>query len=272
MGPREMRTGQWKDENLGPVDAVIARLNSLSAYGAFRGQANNEYDLCPTLLRKDECGKPKIEAPEKREVELLSSFCDKARIYFYGPERLYADRRNLLLALPLARHYSVPTRALDWTRDPLIAAYFACASEENEINADGVVWWFDGRHHDREGAFELSLKDHWITHQFKRNISGEVDLSRLFEKDGLPDRRFVTKVYYPPVLDRMTKQKAFLTVAGELQVNQQTMIHSLSKGCCGRVTFPAAIKRDLLRELGLMGIHATALGDTIIDRIGASLH
>ncbi len=267
-----MHNEQWKVEYFDSVDTVIARLNLLSEYEAFRGQANKKYGLCPTLLRKDEKRKPKVDQPEACEVKLLSSFCQETRDYLYGPERDYANSSDLLHVLPLARHYGVPTRALDWTRNPLIAAYFACASDsDDEMKEDGAVWWFDARHHQFGGKFELSLKRYWDSHEFNYHISGEVDLSSLFEETGLPDRQFVTKIYYPPVIDRMKRQNAFLTVAGALEVNQQETIHLQSRGQCGQVVFPAAIKPDLLRELGFKGIHASALGDTIIDRIGASL-
>jgi len=39
--------------------------------------------------------------------------------------------------LSIAQHHGMPTRLLDWTTNPLVAAYFACAKQPNE---DGAIY------------------------------------------------------------------------------------------------------------------------------------
>ena len=44
------------------------------------------------------------------------------------------------IALTVLQHYGVPTRVLDWSMSPQIAAYFAARSHDDR---DGEIWAFD---------------------------------------------------------------------------------------------------------------------------------
>ena len=129
----------------------------------YRGQWDESWPLNPRLKRvlNDEFGPdgPTIV----RDAILLKLQHESLRMFYKEPSReveeLYAEEVaryskdfNLFVGLGILQHLMAPTRLLDWTQSPYIAAYFACKKEkeegENSSNsgkerADGAVWSFD---------------------------------------------------------------------------------------------------------------------------------
>lgn len=91
----------------------------------FRGMSDESWALQTSLER---LGSP----PSRVESALIRSF------------RKYAPRGSFVLdsdweALAVAQHNGLPTRVLDWSVSPLIAAHFATC-ERKYFDTDGVVW------------------------------------------------------------------------------------------------------------------------------------
>lgn len=152
----------------------------------FRGHSNVAYQLLPTALRKntsiweftpvryDNNGPiPDSEAIlSYAEFQVLRDFyqaADRRGLNVPVSERLRAQLHvdidyysnmdggdwlpdDLLETAGLAQHYGVPTRLLDWSYDPMVAAFFASRPQSLK-GSDICVWavnpsiWFDSPTH-----------------------------------------------------------------------------------------------------------------------------
>lgn len=122
----------------------------------YRGHSNSCWTLVPTLYRA------LVDADVLREDAAWIARCEKD-IYreFEQRGRALFDLKDGWEILFLAQHHGVPTRLLDWTKNILVALFFAVASSET---TDAAVWCLDlsaypfptslGRRH-REGGHRL---------------------------------------------------------------------------------------------------------------------
>ncbi len=91
---------------------------------AYRGMKNIEWELKSTIGRISHYS---LEL----EKEMLFLFKTRARPYIKD------FPKNEWEWLTLAQHHGLPTRLLDWTRNPLVATYFAV---EDESETDSVIY------------------------------------------------------------------------------------------------------------------------------------
>jgi len=108
----------------------------------FRGQADSSGNLTPTLLRL---------LPEQTEPQAALAVEDFARTEFASQAHLHLSTEALPNSFPepalpewwaLMQHHGAPTRLLDWTLSPYVAAYFAV---EQRLEADGAVFAAHGQ-------------------------------------------------------------------------------------------------------------------------------
>lgn len=108
----------------------------------FRGEANIEYDLLPSIYRKNKNNKD-FKYSFQDEKKFLTLF--KSHAIPFLDERPQNDLEWLILL----QHYGIPTRLMDFTVDPLIALAFALQvdkftehSQNSNDEKDAVVYFF----------------------------------------------------------------------------------------------------------------------------------
>lgn len=125
----------------------------------FRGQSQVDYLLLPRIGR--------AEMETRNEQRVLDFFKREATAYI---DRSLDSDWNWLA---MANHHGLPTRLLDWTTNPLVAAYFAA---ESEHESDGVLYMLNTIHvvkEDQMAPFEIEHVMRYRPSHITRRISAQ---------------------------------------------------------------------------------------------------
>ena len=102
----------------------------------FRGLSDADYGLETSLVRLMEGGDESIPGDDYENIEshLLRNFSK------YAHREVSSE--SVWHLLSVAQHHGLPTRLLDWTYSPQVAAHFA-TEELRKFDTDGVIWKVD---------------------------------------------------------------------------------------------------------------------------------
>lgn len=186
----------------------------------FRGQADAAWSLIP------KAGRDPYRLPDNRSLGRFRAWSKKAVAY---------DRdlpENDWERLAVAQHFGLATCLLDWTENPLVAVFFACASAPEE---PGAVFCFDP-----EVFVDEKILDLWNV-----TCRGAGFIPRSISPRIL-NQRGVFTVHLPAYEEIAVKESAFVPGTPNL----------------AKITIPATLKHPLLVLLNDYGVnHATLFPD-----------
>lgn len=174
-------------------------------FSLYRGTRHPERPLLTSLDRLGGTAPPHTKA--SLEGHVFRNFVRYSRPY---PQHAQASDWELLV---VARHYGLPTRLLDWSFSPLVAAHFATV--DREPVGDRAIWRLDWKPvHRHFGLAELALMPDALDGVLREH-GGIESLEELFQHDRAPGRDFAC-MFEPPSIDaRLIAQAAAFTICSD---------------------------------------------------------
>lgn len=179
----------------------------------FRGQADSDWELIPKAGRKN--------FSRTNDFNLFEQWKRRAVAY------LDSNNKTEWELLAIAQHNGLPTRLLDWSHNPLVAAFFASS---DSMNKDGVIYAYS--------PIEFLLNPPF----------GPFDLKEQKIKIGFIQPNSSSK--------RLINQFGYFTIHS----NPKTPLTSNNKiGVLEKITIKAKVKKQLLFMLNQYGINNLSL-------------
>lgn len=204
----------------------------------YRGAADEKWDLVPSLNRV--CA---------HDLSLESHVFRQFRKYGYAELAEYSGFWSLL---PVAQHHGLPTRLLDWTYSPMVAAHFA--TEDTEFyDRDGVIWQLDLK------QFKAQLPE--LLRMKLRESDSNIFTIGMLEK-LIPDFDWMKTlsdepyaVFFEPssMIDRIVNQYALFSVMSDSSVLLSDWIKE-KKIESKRIIIPKKVKLEIRDKLDYINI------------------
>ncbi len=240
-----------------PIELLTVLEKASDSYAlVYRGQSC-DWDLAPKIQRL----LSPVDGPHNIalwESAIIQNFRRHAGSYI---SLVQAEcLKTMLGTLMLMQHYGAPTRFLDWTFSPWVAAYFA--TREN-LSDDGVIWAFDRDllSRDLKCGIDESVPSEQIEEHLRNFncLTAATTISEWCRKSPL-DIPVLTTLNYDFADPRISAQQSLFTFSGTIGANHgDELAKRLPADRRFKMIVPASIKQDLSHLLWKMNVSALSL-------------
>ena len=212
-------------------------------YGVYRGAADASAPLLSTLDRLG--GDPHKKAG--LEEHILRNFIRYSRAHLDA-----ARPHNDWEMLVTAQHHGVPTRLLDWTYSPLVAAFFATRPAHGHDECDRAVWRLDWQRVHRQFDFPPLA----LVVQDLESLAGGSKPFTPWQLFASRNGKSFACMIEPPSLDaRIAAQASTFTLTSDTGQSFEAFLDSQSlRDTLTRYVIPAAEVTRVRDQLDLVGI------------------
>jgi hypothetical protein len=211
--------------------------------GVYRGAANAEWPLLTSLDTLG--GASPAHCKADLEEHILRNFIRYSRPFFGAAP---VNDWEVLIA---AQHHGVPTRLLDWTYSPMVAAHFATVASDQ--SADRAVWRLDWKAVHR--FFRLPERALLI-----QDLEGIFGNERPFTPWALfeprtRERQFACMIEPPSLDERIATQAATFTLCSDKQQPFDRFLEGIGlRSALTRYVIPAGDARRLRDQLDMVSV------------------
>lgn len=234
--------------------------DELSDNWAFRGQVDAAWELRNAIERADF-----IKSYNGVEADFLSEFQRGARNYLNKDE----TPEHLIEWLALMQHHGAPTRLLDLTKSPFIAAFFAF--EQCSVRQDRqIAIWAINSNFLKLRAIRVLAEHYPKELEESQNVIHE----KLFEKIFFANRHSLVFPVEPFRMNRRysLQQSIFVSTGNSYEPFMQQLLFlqdEIGKSVL-KMTLPAGLQKEVLRDLQRMNLNRASLFPDL-DGYAASL-
>lgn len=232
------------------------RLSDFGPEWVFRGHAGASWPLATALERADSADRA------ADEWRMIDHFRRRASLHL--PPQLNLTDDDVFGWMALMQHYGAPTRLLDVTRSPYVAAFFALEEPVCGDDEDAAIWAIDTSACARQARRVLA--DQWSLTEHEATRLVDQEHARLVHRLVVPPGACVPAVFpvEPWRFDpRQSAQQACFLCPGDVTRPIREQLEAVLGGsrdhAIVQLCLPRAVRQEAVEDLWRMNVSPASL-------------